>query len=184
MSEAKPKIKTATESDLPAILAIHRAAFGEEGEAIAALVTSLLQDTSAAPILSLLAIKDQQPVGHILFTQAQISESSAIAAVILAPLAVIPALQSQGIGTQLIQTGLKYLAATGTDLVFVLGYPDYYHKHGFQTASSLGLTAPYPIPPEHTDAWRVQALRSGVIGHVSGQVQCCDVLNQPKYWRE
>ena len=91
---------------------------------------------------------------------------------------------SEGVGGLLIREGLKRLSEAGVDLVFVLGHPGYYPKHGFQTAGVLGFEAPYPIPEKDAGAWMVQELRSGVIGRVSGTVQCCDVLNQPQHWRE
>jgi putative acetyltransferase len=180
------QIRPTKESDLHDVLLIHKAAFGNEnGQEMADLVNGLLIDPSAMPILSLIAIKDNQAIGHILFTKAQIIDSNqSISAVILAPLAVIPAAQSQGVGGQLINEGLKRLSESGVDLVFVLGHPEYYPRHGFKKASILGFDAPYPIPQEHADAWMVQELRSGVIGSVSGKVQCSDVLNQPEHWRE
>ena len=42
--------------------------------------------------------------------------------------------------------GLKQLAESGVDLVFVLGHPGYYPKFGFRPAGALGFEAPYPIP--------------------------------------
>jgi len=179
-------IRPTKESDLPDILLVEKAAFGNEnGQKIADLVEGLLGDPSAKPILSLIALKDNQAIGHILFTKAQIIDSNhSISAVILAPLAVTPAAQSQGVGGQLINEGLKHLSESGVDLVFVLGHPEYYPRHGFKTAAILGFDAPYPIPEEHADAWMVQELRSGVIGSVSGKVQCSDVLNQPEHWHE
>jgi predicted N-acetyltransferase YhbS len=84
----------------------------------------------------------------------------------------------------LITQGLKQLAESGVDLVFVLGHPDYYPKFGFQAAGVLGFQAPYPIPSEHADAWMVQELKTGVFGNIEGRVQCSEVLNQPQHWRE
>ena len=179
------QIRPTKESDLHDVLLVEKAAFGtEEGQEIADLVNDLLGDPSAMPILSLIAIKDNQVIGHILFTKAIIDSNHSISAVILAPLAVIPAAQSQGVGGQLINEGLKCLSESGVDLVFVLGHPEYYPRHGFKPASILGFNAPYPIQQEHADAWMVKELRSGVIGSVSGKVQCSDVLNQPEHWRE
>lgn len=124
-------------------------------------------------------------IGHILFTNVQIKPSQqTVAAAILAPLAVHPDHQNQGIGSQLIKAGLQQLQLTGVELVFVLGYPSYYSRHGFSAAGIKGLSAPHPIPPEHADAWMVQAIRPGMVGQVSGQVICADALNAPKYWRE
>ena len=177
------EIREALESDLNDVLSIERAAFGQDEEA--ELVRDLLDDPTASPVLSLLAFKDERPVGHILFTAACLTGSqSQVAIAILAPLAVVPNAQKQGIGAQLIKTGLQHLSQSGVDLVFVLGYPEYYSRHGFAPAGQLGFDAPHPIPDEHADAWMVQALRPGIIGSVRGQVTCSDVLNHPKYWRE
>jgi putative acetyltransferase len=61
---------------------------------------------------------------------------------------------------------------------------EYYPRFGFKPAGSLGFEAPYPIPDEHANAWMVQELHPGVIGNVSGNLICADVLNQPEHWRE
>ncbi len=162
---------------------IERAAFGKNEEA--ELVKDLLEDPSAKPVLSLLAFKDDRAVGHILFTTARLMNSKNTASiVILAPLAIIPDAQKQGIGGKLIEKGLQLLSRSGVDLVFVLGHPEYYPRHGFKPASCLGFEAPYPIPDEHAEAWMVQALRPGIIGSISGKVMCSDVLNKPEYWLE
>ena len=179
------QIRPTKESDLHDVLLVEKAAFGtEEGQEIADLVNDLLGDPSAMPILSLIAIKENQVIGHILFTKAIIDSNHSISAVILAPLAVIPAAQSQGVGGQLINEGLKCLSESGVDLVFVLGHPEYYPRHGFRPAGILGFDAPYPIQQEHSDAWMVKELRSGVIGSVNGTIQCSDTLNKPEHWRE
>jgi putative acetyltransferase len=102
----------------------------------------------------------------------------------LAPLAVVPKFQRQGIGGALIKKGLEILSKSGVDLVFVVGHPQYYPRHGFIPASKLGFEPTYPIPKEVADAWMVQALRSGIIGFVFGKVICCDVMNKPEVWRE
>lgn len=176
-------IREALNSDLGDVLSIERVAFGENEEA--ELVRNLLDDPSAQPILSLLAFQDDRAVGHILFTTARLTNSPNPASIaILAPLAIVPEAQKQGIGGQLIQRGLQLLSRSGVDLVFVLGHPEYYPRHGFTPAGCLGFEAPYPIPDRNANAWMVQALRPGVIGSVSGKVICPDALHKPEYWRE
>ena len=76
------------------------------------------------------------------------------------------------------------LSLLALKLVFVLGHPEYYPRFGFTPAGRLGFEAPYPIPDELAGAWMVQALRSGVIGIISGKVICADALNKPEHWRE
>ena len=179
-------IRKSTESDLNDVLDVEAQAFGnEEGPEIVDLVNGLLFDPTAIPLLSLMAVNDDRAIGHILFTNARISSSKkSISAAILAPLAVIPDAQSQGVGGQLIEEGLRLLSESGVELVFVLGHPDYYPRHGFKPAGALGFEAPYPIPDKNANAWMVQELRTGVINSVSGKVICADALNQPEHWRE
>lgn len=169
--------------DLTSILTIHKLAFNGDNEAN--LVRQLLQDESAKPFLSFMAIKDNQRVGHILFTKVSLENcSTEISAQILAPLAVIPDYQKQGIGSFLVKKGLQQLKAQGCELVFVLGYPEYYSRFGFQPAGKLGFSAPYPIPEKHSDAWMVMALMPNLIGLVHGQVKCAKSLDKPEYWQE
>ena len=176
-------IREGSDADLNDILFVERAAFGQDEEA--ELVKNLLSDPSAKPLLSLLAFKSDRPVGHILFTTARLTKSQTTAAIaILAPLAVVPDAQKQGIGGKLIETGLQFLSKSGVDLVFVLGHPEYYPRHGFKPAGRLGFEAPYPILEKNADAWMVRATRPGIIGSVCGKVICADALNKPEYWLE
>ena len=180
------EIKKSTALDKADIEKIHIQAFGEKkGPEIAALVNGLLGDKTALPLLSLVAMENNKLIGHILFTKAQITKTEKPLSVqILAPLAVLPEVQKQGVGGKLIKEGLNQLRESGVELVFVLGHPDYYPRSGFKPAGTLGYEAPYHIPKEHADAWMVQELSFGVIGRESGKVICSDVLNQPEHWRE
>lgn len=179
-------IRESTKQDRTEITSIHDNAFGKDkGKEISDLVNGMLDDKTSEPILSLVAEENGKMIGHILFTKALINQSNnEISAQILAPLAILPDHQNKGIGTELINKGLKQLKDSGVDLVFVLGHPGYYPRWGFSPAGVLGFDAPYPIPEEHAEAWMVQELRDGVIGSVKGKVQCSEVLNQPQHWRE
>ncbi|MCD4804753.1 MAG: N-acetyltransferase [Desulfobacterales bacterium] len=161
---------------------VQRAAFGSDEEAN--LVRDLLGDDSAKPIVSLLAFQGNRAVGHILFTKARLESKALLSISILAPLAVVPDAQKQGIGGELIEYGLQVLLESGVDLVFVLGHPKYYPRYGFKPAGNLGFDAPYPIPDKNADAWMVRVLRPEVIDTFSGKVICADKMNNPKYWRE
>jgi len=176
-------IRETSNSDLQNILFVERMAFGHDKEA--ELVRELLYDPSAKPILSLLAFKDNKVVGHVLFTTAHLDKrQDAVSVAILAPLAIVPDAQRQGVGGKLIERGLQLLSKSGVDLVFVLGHPEYYPRHGFEPAGKLGFEAPYPIPDEQADAWMVKALQPGIIDSVSGKVICADTFNRPEHWQE
>ncbi len=180
------EIRRSTELDRTEIKNIHIKAFGEQkGPVIADLANDLLDDKTAMPLLSLVAIEHDKIIGHIIFTKVKVTQiNEPISAQILAPLAVLPDAQNRGVGGQLIREGLDQLKQSGVELVFVLGHPDYYPRCGFTPAGKLGFEAPYYIPEEHAGAWMVQELSSGVIGRIKGKVKCSDVLNQPEHWRE
>ena len=176
-------IREATDSDLRNVLLVERESFGYDKEAN--LVQDLLKDPSAKPLFSLLAFYNDKAVGHILFTSARLeSIQNGTSISLLAPLAIIPGFQKQGVGGKLIKHGLQHLTNTGVDLVFVLGHPGYYPRYGFIPAGVQGFDAPYPIPEKHANAWMVQELHPGVIDSVSGKVRCADMLNKPEHWRE
>ncbi|WP_027709442.1 GNAT family N-acetyltransferase [Zooshikella ganghwensis] len=176
-------IRESTDSDLADIINIHTEAFANDKEA--ELVVNLFNDQSAQPILSLLACVGDIAVGHILFTTCRLPCTvQKVSSVLLAPLAVIPSHQQQGVGGKLIKQGLETLSDRGADLVFVLGHPSYYPRYGFFPAGCQGLHAPYPIPEQHADAWMVQSLKPGILGSVEAKVVCADALDRPEYWRE
>ncbi|TVS06589.1 MAG: N-acetyltransferase [Cyanobium sp. PLM2.Bin73] len=179
-------------ADEAAIREVHQDAFGPvEGPVVADLALALLHDPSARPLTSLVACRAAELIGHVLFTRVRIEGQTSgqtsgparsTVASILAPLAVRPGLQRQGIGSRLVRRGLAVLAAEGCGLVFVLGHPGFYPRFGFRPAAERGFLAPYPIAPEQAEAWMVLALCDGVVGAVAGSVVCADCLRQPQHW--
>jgi predicted N-acetyltransferase YhbS len=173
--------REATSEDRSALLQIHRLAFGQSEEAD--LVESQLADPTAQPVLSLVAEEEGTVIGHVLFTGVSLlGPDKPPSASILAPLAVVPAAQRLGVGRGLIERGAELLTSSGVRLLFVLGDPRYYTKHGFTPASPHGLRAPYVIEPDA--AWMVRPLGNHILGSIQGQVSCADALAPEKYWRE
>ncbi|WP_163323728.1 GNAT family N-acetyltransferase [Draconibacterium mangrovi] len=178
-------IKETGNKDLHTIYEVEKLAFGYEKEA--RLTEALLNDPTARPLLSLLAFHNEKAVGHILFTRVYMNEMSEDQPLIhiLAPLAVIPEYQKQGIGGMLIKAGLEKLKQAGSALVFVLGHIGYYCRHGFiPDAGKLGYQAPYPIPEEFANAWMVQSLDPEDFTVKKGTVVCANELNKPEHWKE
>lgn len=181
-----PVVRTSTQADLEAIRACHLDAFGtQEGPEIVELVSALLKDETAQPLLSLVAESEGAVIGHVLFTAVRLeSAGSGPKACIMAPLGVAGSHQGQGVGSTLIEEGLNRLQASGTELVFVLGHPDYYPRYGFRPAGALGFEAPYTIAPENAAAWMVLALPPAETSAFRGKVKCSQALSDPKYWQE
>jgi len=175
------RIVEAGERQRDHLMEVERHAF--VGEEVPRLVAELLLDPTARPSLSLLAYEGPRPVGHVLFTRATLAgRSKDVPSRILAPLAVVPGFQRQGIGRALIERGAEILTESGIKLVFVLGHPGYYPRCGFEPATPRGLLAPYPIEPE--EAWMVRALDPQVLDAVCGTVGCAKAMDSPGYWRE
>ena len=175
-------IRETTPADINDILYVEREAFRRDSEV--RITREMLSDPSAEPRVSLIAFVENQPVGHILFTRGYIEGNPRIEVSFLAPLAVIPNFQKQGIGGALIKEGIKRLLKMGVDLVFVIGHAEYYPRFGFAPASKLGFQPTYPLPAEVSAAWMVLALRPNKIGAISGKVICCDFMNKPEVWHQ
>ncbi|MDV7137968.1 N-acetyltransferase [Maribacter sp. TH_r10] len=170
--------------DLERIIEVETLAFGSDIEA--KLVSKLLSDKSAEPIVSLLAFNADEAVGHIFFSRAYFDNAPNQPLIyILAPLAVKPTFQRKGIGGILIKKGLEILKEKNAELVFVLGHKKYYPKYGFiPDAGKLGFAAPYPIPNKDADAWMVQSLNPKGFENEHGKIRCADELNKPELWKE
>lgn len=178
------KIRETGIEDFDDVLDVEKSAFGYEKEA--RLVAELLADESAEPRLSLLAFHDGRAVGHILFTRVYFDGQQKQPMMhILAPLAVRPEYQRQGIGGLLIGEGIRRLREMGSNLVFVLGHKEYYPKYGFlPQATRLGYPAPYPVPDELGDYWMVQPIGPEGFRIGQGKIKCADTLNKPEHWRD
>jgi putative acetyltransferase len=145
--ETQPAILIREEQagDVDAIREVNRKAFGRDQEA--GIVDNLRHNCPTR--LSLVAVKDGQIVGHIYFSPAWIvGQSMTIEGMGLAPMAVTPECQRQGIGSLLVQAGLEKLQERGSPFVLVLGHPDYYPRFGFEPASRHGVRCPWQVPDE------------------------------------
>lgn len=136
--------------DQAAVADVHRAAFGAEGDAIAALVDDLRRSLATEAGLSLVAAEDGgRVVGHVLFTRNLLDADKELVDVqVLSPIGVRPDVQRRGIGTRLIRAGLEVLAERGVPLVFLEGSPHYYSRHGFVSGGDRGFRRPSLRIPE------------------------------------
>jgi putative acetyltransferase len=138
-------VRTENLEDRKSVRRVNELAFGRRNEAD--LVDALR--ANARPYVSSVAVIDEQVVGHILFSPVSVeSEGSAFTAMGLAPMAVLPECQNQGIGSRLVREGLKECERLGEDIVVVLGHPNYYPRFGFMPASLKGLRSEYDVPDE------------------------------------
>ena len=117
--------------DIAFIRDVHNAAF--EGTAEGKLVDLLRDGGYFTPEMSLVCTHDNNKiVGHVLFSDISLkTDDTKIKTAALAPVAVRPDYQAQGIGSALIDQGIDNLKILGYEAILVLGHPAYYPRFGF-----------------------------------------------------
>jgi putative acetyltransferase len=123
--------------DFEAIDAVHAAGFPTAAEA---RLVRLLREAGRLSV-SLVAEVDGEVVGHVAVSPASTATGANGAG--LAPVAVLPSHQRQGIAAQLIEAGLSASRSAGFGWAVVLGEPDYYARFGFRSAPEFSLSDEY-----------------------------------------
>jgi putative acetyltransferase len=144
--------------DQPAVRALHRAAFDDDGK-VAELVDALRVKVTADDGVSLVAEEAGRVVGHVMFTHSWLDAPRRLVDVqVLSPLAVLPERHGRGIGSRLIQRGLQVMAERAVPVVFVEGDPAYYSRLGFAAGGPQGFRKPsLRIPDPAFQAIRLSA---------------------------
>lgn len=127
------------------------------------LVVALRDSNNFIPQLSLVAVQDNKIVGYILFTKIKIGKYEELA---LAPLAILPEYQRQGIGKQLIKKGHQIAKKLGYHYSVVLGSQTYYPKSGYVPAIEYGIKALFEVPNENFMAIKLNHTDKEIIGIV------------------
>lgn len=91
-------------------------------------------------VLSLVALDGVQVVGHIMFTPATIAtDSTLVQGMALAPMAVLPQVQRTGIGSTLVNEGVRCVEASDAAFTLVAGHPTFYQQLGFLPAQQFSI---------------------------------------------
>lgn len=151
-------------ADHAGVRRVNEAAFSGRQEAD--IVEALHSQGAAA--MSLVAEDGGEIVGHIMFSpvalQGQVGPPLGLG---LAPMAVVPSRQRQGIGSRLVWAGLDRCRALGARFVVVLGHAAYYPLFGFVPASRFGLRCEWDAPDE---AFMALELADGALRGPAGRV--------------
>ncbi len=170
--EMKIIIRKEQTEDFDKIREINTQSFDTEAEAN--LVDNLR--TSGKPLISLIAETKGIITGHILFSPVElINNKHSIKIAGLAPMAVLPEFQNQGIGSALINEGLKHCKSEDYQAVVVLGHPEYYPKFGFVPSSHYGIKSEYDVPDE---VFMIIELEKDSLANHTGIVRYHEAFNQ------
>jgi putative acetyltransferase len=168
------RIRQEKKKDYESVSKLITEAFKRDDEA--KLVESIRNSEVFIPELSLVAENNESIIGHILFSPVVIEkEESIVPALALAPLAVEPSYQGQGVGGQLVKEGLKVCKEFNHKIVIVLGHSAYYPKFGFVKAADYGIEPPFPVP---LDVFMVKGLQKDALDNVRGLVRYPSVFNE------
>lgn len=164
------QIRLEKERDRDGVHAVNYSAF--ETRAEADLVDTLREQ--AVPHISLIAEDKGTVIGHIMFSPVSLSGHPKIRALGLAPMAVTPKRQRQGIGTALVEAGLEHCKRGKFAFAVVLGHPRFYPRFGFRPAGQFGIDSEYEVPSE---VFMALELEPGALKEKSGKVSYHTAFN-------
>jgi len=174
-------IRLAQETDLNTIQQVIQAAFSdEENKVIRDLADELLRETTSPPTKSFVAEVDSQIIGYVCYSPIFLKPDSSISGYILAPLAVSPEHQKQGVGSKLIKSGIDMLIKERAGVLLVYGDPNYYGRFGFKEEIGSSFVPPYPL--EYPSGWTGMMLNGTAAPNTPVKFECVDALSKPDLW--
>ena len=175
------KIRRAQKADLESIQRVVETAFSdEESKIIGNFASDLSSETTNPAIKSLIAEVDGQVIGYVSYSPIFLKSDSGISGYILAPLAVSPEHQKQGVGSRLISSGVDMLSADGVDVLLVYGDPEYYGRFGFREEIGRSFVPPYPLA--YPFGWLGMMLDETAIPETPLKFECVAALSKSDLW--
>jgi putative acetyltransferase len=133
------EIRPEQSHDRDAVLRVIAAAFGDHGESVADIWSSLGRHRRAG----LVAEHGGAVVGHVGLSLGWVDARRALVEVwVLSPVSVEPGHQRAGIGTALVAAAVETARVSGIPVLFLEGSPAYYGPRGFERADRHGFLPP------------------------------------------
>ncbi|MDX2041094.1 MAG: N-acetyltransferase [Acidobacteriota bacterium] len=165
-------IRQGQPEDIAMIHHVVHQAFGQAAEAN--LVDALRRNGKA--LISLVAEDNGRVIGHILFSEVTLEAGeNRLVGIGLAPMAVSPERQNEGIGSRLVEAGLKRCREAGYPFVVVLGHPEFYPRFGFVPTSQFGVKSEYDVRDE---VFMAMELKEGSLAGFAGIVKYQPEFNE------
>ena len=167
------EIRKEKQKDYDKIRIVNDRAFGQldEGRIVGKLRESCKE------IVWLVAVSDNEIIGHIFFSPVTIeTQTGFVKGMGLAPMAVLSEFQNRGVGSMLVNEGLRIIENMSCPFVIVLGHETYYPRFGFERASKFGLKCQWEGLPD--DAFMVMIIDESVMKGISGIAKYRDEFNE------
>ncbi|MDV0446582.1 hypothetical protein MsAg5_04270 [Methanosarcinaceae archaeon Ag5] len=121
------------------------------------------------PELDFVAVCDGKIVGNIVFSKSKVvgNDGREFPTITFGPLSVLPEYQKQGIGAVLVNHSIKEATAMGFSAIFIYGFPGYYQRFGFKSASAYKVSRP---DGKFAKAMMALPLQNGALENVSGRL--------------
>jgi putative acetyltransferase len=126
-------------------------------------------------VIALVAEENREIVGFIMFSRASVEGSDA-KFVAMAPVAVEPEFQNNGIGSDLIREGLDECLSLGYDAVIVIGSGDFCPRFGFKPASEYEISCPWDDFSK--DQFMILELHADALEGVAGTARYAKAFNE------
>jgi len=135
-------VRAETPEDHDDIRRIVDEAFGDT--ITSAIVDGIRASDRFVPELSLVAVSEGQPVGHVISSYVDLLVPDTRRVLQVGPLAVVPSRQRQGVGIALMDETVRLADERGEPLLLIEGSPAYYGRFGFTRTDEHGIE----MPPE------------------------------------
>ncbi len=165
------QIRAETPDDVASIYFVNEQAFQQPNEA--QLVDKLRKNVDF--YLSLVAVLDNQIIGHIFLSPVTLDNDNTFKGLGLAPLGVLPNYQNKGIGSALVKKALELAKQTEYEMMVVLGHPHFYQRFGFSSAKEKGFLCEYPVPD---DVFMLLELQTNAAQSKTGLIRYHTVFNE------
>lgn len=142
------QIKREKAKDIEEVDLLYKIAF--EQESLSDLIVAFRNSSQYVSELARVARISDQIIGVIMYSHGEIVKGRKnIPTLLLASIAVLPAYQNLGIGSELIRNSFQEARELGYKSVLVAGDDEYFSRFGFKKASSFDISNNMDIPEDN-----------------------------------
>ena len=133
--------------------------------------------------LSIVALLDNEIVGHIIYSKSHIftDDKRTINTITFGPVSVAKKYQNQGIGKALIDYSIETAKNLGYGAIIIFGHPNYYPRFGFVPASTYNISTK---EGKNFDAFMALELKKDYLSNLSGKFHESNIYDEKLYKRE